>query len=40
LRKKIAKLLGVKLAPRALERFPDGEPHVEIRQSVPGFLAR
>jgi ribose-phosphate pyrophosphokinase len=32
----IAKLLGVKLAPRILERFPDGELHIEIQQSLRG----
>ncbi|HWP23610.1 MAG TPA: ribose-phosphate pyrophosphokinase-like domain-containing protein [Candidatus Binatia bacterium] len=40
LAEKIAKLLGVKLAPRILERCPDGELHIEIQQSVHGFLAR
>ncbi len=40
LAEKIAKLLGAKLAPRILERCPDGELHIEIQQSVHGFLAR
>ncbi|HXF75669.1 MAG TPA: ribose-phosphate pyrophosphokinase-like domain-containing protein, partial [Methylomirabilota bacterium] len=36
MRKKIAKLFGVKLAPRILERFLDGELHIEIQQSLRG----
>lgn len=33
---KVAKNLGVELAPRILERFPDGELNIEIQQSVRG----
>jgi ribose-phosphate pyrophosphokinase len=36
LAEKIAKNLGVELAPRILERFPDGELHIEVRRSVRG----
>ena len=32
----VAKNLGVKLVPRILERFPDGELSIEIKQSVRG----
>jgi len=32
----VAKKLGVKLAPRILKRFPDGELNIEIQQSVRG----
>jgi ribose-phosphate pyrophosphokinase len=32
----VAKTLGVELAPRLLERFPDGELNIEIRRSVRG----
>ena len=32
----IAERLGTSLAARVLERFPDGELHVEIRESVRG----
>ena len=32
----IAEKLGVKLAQRILERFPDGELHVEVQESVRG----
>ena len=32
----VAKKLGVELAPRILERFPDGELNIEIQQSVRG----
>ena len=33
---KVAKNLGVELVPRILERFPDGELNIEIKQSVRG----
>lgn len=33
----IAEKLGVKLARRILERFPDGELHVEVQESVRGY---
>jgi ribose-phosphate pyrophosphokinase len=36
LAEKIAKHLGVELAPRILERFPDGELHIEVQRSVRG----
>jgi ribose-phosphate pyrophosphokinase len=36
LAEKIAKYLGVELAPRILERFPDGELHIEVQRSVRG----
>jgi ribose-phosphate pyrophosphokinase len=36
LAEKIAKNLGVELAPRILERFPDGELHIEVQRSVRG----
>jgi ribose-phosphate pyrophosphokinase len=36
LAEKVAKNLGVGLTPRILERFPDGELHIEIQQSVRG----
>jgi ribose-phosphate pyrophosphokinase len=36
LAEKIAKNLGVELAPRILERFPDGELHIEVQKSVRG----
>ncbi len=36
LAEKIAKNLGVELAPRILERFPDGELHIEVQESVRG----
>lgn len=36
LAEEIAKTLGVELAPRILERFPDGELNIEIKQSVRG----
>ena len=34
--KGVAKKLGVELAPRILERFPEGELNIEIQQSVRG----
>ena len=36
LAEEVAKNLGVKLVPRILERFPDGELNIEIKQSVRG----
>jgi ribose-phosphate pyrophosphokinase len=36
LAEEVAKKLGVELAPRILERFPDGELNIEIQQSVRG----
>jgi ribose-phosphate pyrophosphokinase len=36
LAEKIAKNLGVELVPRILERFPDGELHIEVQRSVRG----
>jgi ribose-phosphate pyrophosphokinase len=36
LAEEVAKTLGVELAPRILERFPDGELNIEIKQSVRG----
>ncbi|HEY2919575.1 MAG TPA: ribose-phosphate pyrophosphokinase [Candidatus Binatia bacterium] len=36
LAEKIAQHLGVELAPRILERFPDGELHIEVQRSVRG----
>jgi ribose-phosphate pyrophosphokinase len=36
LAEKIAKYLGVELAPRISERFPDGELHIEVQRSVRG----
>jgi len=36
LAEKVAKTLGVEIAPRILERFPDGELHIEIQRSVRG----
>jgi ribose-phosphate pyrophosphokinase len=36
LAEEVAKNLGVELAPRILERFPDGELNVEIQRSVRG----
>jgi ribose-phosphate pyrophosphokinase len=36
LAEKIAKHLGVELTPRILERFPDGELHIEVQRSVRG----
>jgi ribose-phosphate pyrophosphokinase len=36
LAEEVAKNLGVELAPRILERFPDGELNIEIQQSVRG----
>jgi ribose-phosphate pyrophosphokinase len=36
LAEQVAGKLGVKLTPRIMERFPDGELHIEIQQSVRG----
>lgn len=36
LAEEVAKNLGVELVPRILERFPDGELNIEIKQSVRG----
>jgi ribose-phosphate pyrophosphokinase len=36
LAEKIAKNLGMELTPRILERFPDGELHIEVQRSVRG----
>jgi ribose-phosphate pyrophosphokinase len=36
LAKEVGKNLGVELVPRILERFPDGELNIEIKQSVRG----
>jgi ribose-phosphate pyrophosphokinase len=36
LAEEVAKILGIEPAPRILERFPDGELHVEIQKSVRG----
>ena len=33
---RVAKTLGVEIAPRILERFPDGELHIEVQESVRG----
>lgn len=33
---KVAQILGVEIAPRILERFPDGELHLEVQKSVRG----
>ena len=36
LAEEVAKTLGVDLAPRILQRFPDGELNIEIQRSVRG----
>src|SRR5919106_3380059 len=36
LAEKVASNLGVELGPRILERFPDGELHIEVQESVRG----
>ena len=36
LAEEVAKTLGVDLAPRILQRFPDGELNIQIQQSVRG----
>jgi ribose-phosphate pyrophosphokinase len=36
LAQQVAQVLGVELAPRILERFPDGELHVEVQKSGRG----
>lgn len=36
LAQRVATELGIELAPRVLERFPDGELHIEIQSSVRG----
>lgn len=36
LAEKVAQNLGVEIAPRILERFPDGELHIDVQESIRG----